>query len=244
MIFTDIDGLAMATVDPEKNNMEYITDADCPIVWYFMDTDISGQGQVIQDAIDEMQESFAGKKIRMIWQPINGKKTVVTFYKRDILEVANTMVQIREKSKRANLDIRTGLATSWYPSGKSQHLKDLCIARLNLAVELFSFYWLRVRCVDLSRLTMVPRKSKSGVQEEISKDETVNIRGYEDEKFSVRNYRDGRRYPMEIAFYPARRAREILRKVFQIYGVEPDWEKVRNSRDTHCLGQGKHETEV
>ena len=37
---------------------------------------------------------------------------------------------------------------------------------------------------------------------------------------------------MEISFYPARRCREIFRKIFQVYGIEPDWEKVRNSRDT------------
>jgi len=105
-------------------------------------------------------------------------------------------------------------------------MKALCIARLNLAVELLSYYWLRVRCVDLSRITMVPRKSRSGVQEELNEDETINIRGYEDEKFCPRNYQEARRYPMEIAFYPARRARETLRKIFQVYGIEPDWEKV------------------
>ena len=193
MVFTDIDGLAMATADPEKNNLDYITDKDCPIIWYLMDTDISRQGQVILDAIDEIQESFDGRRIRLIWQPMNGKKGVETFYKRDILEVADTMVKIREKTKRSDLDIRTGLATSWYPSGMSSHLSALRIARLNLAIELLSYYWLRARCVDLSRLTMVPRKSKSGIQEEIGEDETVNIRGYEDEKYSPRNYRDARR---------------------------------------------------
>jgi hypothetical protein len=174
----------MATADPEKNNLEFITDKECPIIWYLMDTDISRQGQVILDAIDEIQESFYGRRIRMIWQPVNGKKEVKTFYKRDILEIADTMVKIREKTKRSDLDIRAGLATSWYPSGKAYHLNALRIARLNLAMELFSYYWLRARCVDLSRLTMVHRKSKSGVQEEIGEDEMVNIRGYEDEKFS------------------------------------------------------------
>jgi hypothetical protein len=233
MVFTDIDGLAMATADPEKNNLEFITDKECPIIWYFMDTDISRQGHVIVDAIDEIQESFNGRRIRMIWQPMNGKTAIETFYKRDILEIADTMVKIREKTKRSDLDIRAGLATSWYPSGKANHLSALRIARLNLAIELFSYYWLRARCIDLSKLTTVHRKSKLGVYEEIGEDEMVNIRGYEDEKFSPRNYRDPRRYPMVIAFFPARRAREILRKVFQIYGVEPDWEKARNARDTN-----------
>ena len=224
----------MASADPEKNNLDYITDKECPIIWYLMDTDISRQGQVIVDAIDELQETMAGKRIRMIWQPVNGKKSSVeTFYKRDIMEVADTMIKIKEKAKRSDIDIRAGLATSWYPSGKSNHTQALCIARLNLAIELFSYYWLRVRCLDLSRVTMVPRKSRSNIQEEITEDEMVNIRGYEDEKFSPRSYRDVRRYPREIAFYPARRAREELRKIFLVYGIEPDWEKARNARDTN-----------
>jgi hypothetical protein len=232
-VFTDVAGLAMATADPEKNNREYVTDKECPIIWYMMDTDICRQGQVILDAIDEIQKTMGGRKIRMIWQPMMGKTSVETFYKRDILEIADTMLKIREKEKRDDINISTGLATSWYPSGRSNHMKALCIARLNLAVELLSYYWLRVRCIDLSKITMVPRKSKSGVQEELNEDETINIRGYEDEKFCPRNYRDLSRYPMEIAFYPARRAREILRKVFQVYGIEPDWEKARNARDTN-----------
>jgi hypothetical protein len=81
IVFTDIDGLAMATADPEKNNLDYLTDKDCPIIWYLMDTDISRQGQVILDAIDEIQEMFSGRRIRLIWQPMNGKKAVETFYK-------------------------------------------------------------------------------------------------------------------------------------------------------------------
>ena len=136
MIFTDIDGLAMATAEPEKNNQEYISDKECPIIWYLMDTDISKQGKVIQDAIDDLRQTQGNRKIRMIWQPINGKKSIDKFYKRDILEIADTMIQIREKTKRDNLNIRTGLAKSWYPSRKENHLKALCIARLNLAIEL------------------------------------------------------------------------------------------------------------
>ena len=229
-----MDGLAMASAEPEKNNLDYLTDKECPIIWYLMDTDISRQGKVIKDAIDELQESMDGKRIRMVWQPMNGKKSAVeTFYRRDIMEIADTMIRIKEKAKRSDIDIRAGLATSWYPSGKTNHTQALSIARLNLAIELFSYYWLRVRCIDLSRLTMVPRKSRSGIQEEITEDETINIRGYEDEKFNPRHYRDARRYPLEIAFYPARRAREVIRQIFLVYGIEPDWEKARNARDSN-----------
>ena len=34
VVFTDIDGIAMATAQPERNN-DYITDDAVPILWYF-----------------------------------------------------------------------------------------------------------------------------------------------------------------------------------------------------------------
>ena len=199
-MFTDVDGLAMATAEPEKNNQEYITDKEIPIVWYLMDTEIGRQGRIIQEAIDE----FKGKyKIRIIWQPINGKK-FTTFYKRDIMEVADSMVKFREKSLKEDIDVQTGLAKSWYPCNPN-HEKAMSIARLNLALEVLSYYWLRVRCVDLSKITMIPRKTKDGINEELGEDERVDIRDYENEKFQLKNYRNHRKYPMENAFYPARR---------------------------------------
>ena len=230
IVFTDIDGLAMATAQPERNNLEYVTDDDIPIVWYFMDTEIGRQGKIIRDAIDEFKGKF--KQVRIIWQPINGKK-FTTFYKRDIMEVGDVMIRIKEKMRRENLDIRAGLAKSWYPPLTDNHDKAMCIARLNLALEVLCYYWLRARCVDLSKITMIPRKSKDGVMENVDDTERVDIRGYGEEKFVMRNYRDPRKFPMEISFFPARRSREIMRLTFKTYGLEPDWSKVVNSRDTN-----------
>jgi len=81
---------------------------------------------------------------------------------------------------------------------------------------------------------MVPiTSSADGVQETVSDKERTNLRGYEDKKFKALNYRDARRFPMEISYYPARRSREIFRKIIQVYGLEPNWEKARNSRDSY-----------
>ncbi len=178
IVFTDIDGLAMATAQPERNNLEYVTDDDIPIVWYFMDNEIGRQGKIIRDAIDEFKGKF--KQVRIIWQPINGKK-FTTFYKRDIMEVGDVMIRIKEKMRREDLDIRAGLAKSWYPPLTDNHDKAMCIARLNLALEVLCYYWLRARCVDLSKITMIPRKSKDGVMENVDDIERVDIRGYGEE---------------------------------------------------------------
>ena len=203
MVFTDLDGLAMATAQPEKNNVDYLTDDDIPILWFLLDTEISKQGRVIKEAIDEFKGQY--EKIRIIWQPINGKSHT-TFYKRDIMEIADTMIKIKEKTRRESLDVRAGLAKSWYPALPANHEKAMSIARLNLAIEVLSYYWLRVRCVDLSKITMNPRKVKDGTLEDVSEAEKVDIRGYEEEKFCLKDYRDPRRFPMEIAFFPARRS--------------------------------------
>jgi len=232
MVFTDIDGIAMATAQPEKNN-DYILDDDVPIVWYFTDTRISNQRTIIMDAIAEVQEMMGDIKINIIWQPMNGKR-FETFYKRDGTEVADTLMKIKKVSYTSKSPVRVALAKSWYPSGADKHSKALSISRLNLALEVISYYWFRCRCIDISDITMVPRTSSAdGIQEEVSDEERTNLRGYEDKKFKALNYRDARRFPMEISYYPARRSREIFRKIIQVYGLEPNWEKARNSRDNY-----------
>ena len=144
------------------------------------------------------------------------------------------MMKIKKVSYTSKSPVRVALAKSWYPSGADKHSKALTISRLNLALEVISYYWFRCRCIDISDITMVPRTSSSdGIQEEVSDDERTNLRGYEDKKFKDLNYRDAKRLPMEISFYPARRSREIYRKIIQIYGLEPNWEKARNSRDNY-----------
>ena len=230
LVVTDIDGIAMATAQPKKNN-DYITDDDVPILWYFTDTRICHQRTIILDAISEIQELMGDAKINIIWQPINGKK-YDTFYKRDVTEVADTLMKIKKVSYTSRNPVRIALATSWYPSGSDKHTKLLSLARLNLGLEVLSYYWFRCRCINISEITMVPRKSSvDSIQEEVTDDERTNLRGYEDKKVKDSNYRDAKRFPMEISYYPARRSREIFRKIIQIYGLEPNWEKACNSRD-------------
>jgi len=200
LVFTDIDGIAMATAQPEKNN-DYILDEDEPIVWYFTDTRISNQRTIILDAITEIQEMMGDIKINIIWQPMNGKR-FETFYKRDGTEVADTLMKIKKVSYTSKSPVRVALAKSWYPSGADKHSKALSISRLNLALEVISYYWFRCRCIDISDITMVPiTSSADGVQETVSDEERTNLRGYEDKKFKPLNYRDARRFPMEISYY-------------------------------------------
>jgi len=110
LVVTDIDGIAMATAQPEKNN-DNITDDDVPILWYFTDTRICNQRQIILDAITEIQESMGDVKINIIWQPINGKK-FETFYKRDVTKVADTLMKIKKVSYTSKNPVRIALATS------------------------------------------------------------------------------------------------------------------------------------
>jgi len=191
LVFTDIDGIAMATAQPEKNN-DYILDEDEPIVWYFTDTRISNQRTIILDAITEIQEMMGDIKINIIWQPMNGKR-FETFYKRDGTEVADTLMKIKKVSYTSKSPVRVALAKSWYPSGADKHSKALSISRLNLALEVISYYWFRCRCIDISDITMVPiTSSADGVQETVSDKERTNLRGYEDKNNweKARNSRD------------------------------------------------------
>jgi len=139
LVFTDVDALAMATAQPERNNINYISDEKLPIVWYLMDTDIPNQGIIIEQAIKEMHEWNSKVKLRMIWQPLNGKRHN-TFYKKDIIEIADIMVKIKDWGGELEISIKAGLAKIWYPRGPENHDKALTIARLNLAMEVLSFY--------------------------------------------------------------------------------------------------------
>ena len=67
MVFTNIDALAMATAQPERNNINYISDEKLPIVWYLMDTNIDNQGIIIEQVIREMHKYDSKVKLRIIW---------------------------------------------------------------------------------------------------------------------------------------------------------------------------------
>ena len=146
-----------------------------------------------------------------------------------MMEIADAVIKCKEKAQRLNISIRIAMAKLWYPRGQDQHVKALTIARLNLAIDVLCFYWLRCRSIGLDKVTMEP--IKEGMEHLVEPEDTVGIRGYETEKFHPRNYRDSVKFPMEISYYPARRARETMRLIFKSHDVEPDWITARNNPD-------------
>jgi len=166
------------------------------------------------------------ERIRVVWLPMN-KPGIDTNYATDVLEVADCWIKMKDLGRKYNKSVRVALAKSWMPRNVRNQTKALRIFRLNLALEVLAYNWLRTRCIDLSRLTM-----------ELSKDDTVitpdnvmEIPGFDDHVFLPKAYRNMESDPMEVSYFSGRRAREQIRRVMKIHGVEPDWLQALNSED-------------
>lgn len=83
--------------------------------------------------------------IRLIWLPVNNRE-LEPYFIGDDMEVANTMVKLKDWSKEHGVSVRSGLAKLWYPRGAVNHNLALQIAWLNLAIEVVSHYWLSSQC--------------------------------------------------------------------------------------------------
>ena len=226
VVASDVTALCMAESDPEKTVLTYKTDAQVPIVWIFTRTNIANQGKLLVESVQELNEELNPEKIRVIWMPRNQTGTM-TNYARDILEVADQMIKLKDLGRRIGISVRVALAQSWLPKDAVNQDKALRIQRLNLALQVLSFYWFRCRCVNLTTLTMETKKRDSIVTSETE----VPIPGFDDMMYSPRSYRNMRSDPMEASYFSGRKAREMLRMTLAVHLVEPDWEQATNTHN-------------
>jgi hypothetical protein len=225
VVASDITALCMAEAEPEKNSVNYKTDAKVPIVWIFTRTSIVNQGKVLVESVRELNDQLNPERIRVIWMPRNQTGTL-TNYARDIFEVADQMIKLKDLGRKIGISVRVALAQSWLPKDAVNQDKALRIQRLNLALQVLSFYWFRCRCVNLSTLTMQEKERETVVTSETE----VPIPGFDNLIYSPRSYRNMRSDPMEASYFSGRKAREILRVTLSVHLVEPDWEQ---STTTH-----------
>jgi len=153
LFFSDMVSMTMATADAEKKNPEYLTDKECPIVWHFTSTSIANQGRWMVAITKEWCDEMDPKRIRVVWLPLN-KPGMITTYATDILEIVDIWIKMKGMGKRMHTSVRVALAKAWMPRNTTNQVKALKIHRLNLAMEVMAYYWLRARCIDLSALTM------------------------------------------------------------------------------------------
>jgi len=224
MVFTDKVALSLATADPEDSNISYKTDAEVPIIWHLTNTTIRNQGRWIEQVVLETCVNNKPDKIRIVWIPLN-KTNLETLHGSEVIEVADVMLKLKILGRKNGVSVRAGLAKSWMPKDLSNQQKALQIHRMNLALEVLSFYWFQCRCLDLSQLTMDPKKPWV----EITDENRMDIPGYDDMIFQPRSYRNLKSDPMAISYFAARRGREEIRLVL-LKGVEPNWTRALQTK--------------
>jgi len=225
IVVSDMVAISLATAEPEIN-ANFKTDAQCPIVWHFTQTSIANQGKWLVQIIKEWSEFDKPENIRIIWIPIH-RTGSITNYATDIFEVADTMIKVKDVGKKYGISVRTALAKSWMPMGLKNQVKALKICRLNLALEVLSFNWIRCRCLNFATLTMETKKEDTVITELTR----MEIPGFDDLVFSPQSYRNMGSDPMEISFYSGRKARQTIRMVFLEHGIEPKWERALLATD-------------
>ena len=142
---------------------------------------------------------------------------------RDLLEALDVAIKVKEYVKYHKITVHLSVMKSWLPMGKLNAMEALRIERMNLALEVLGYYYLRTRVVDLSKLKV--RKTSSPTNR-------VNIRGHDGYSFVESEYRSANKGGHLINFHTARRAHDIIRQVFSINLLKPDWETAINSCDT------------
>ena len=226
IVITDTVALSLAAAAPEEKDPNYLTDSQAPILWHFTTSTIANQGRWLEKVVSEICEDIKPQKIRIVWIPIHMTGAPIN-YVTDILDIADILLKLKVVGRKTGVSVRTALAKTWLPKHVNQQVKALKLHRLNLAMEVLAFYWFRCRCVDLSKLTLI--KLKEGM--DVTDETRMEIPGYDGFAFNPRAYRNLISDPLEVSFFTGRRAREILRRVITVHGVEPNWARALVSRD-------------
>ena len=220
IVISDMVALSLAAAKPEEKDQKYLKDSEAPILWHFTSANISTQGRWLEKIVEEICLDIKPNKIRVIWMPIHKSGEPINYVK-DILDIADILLKIKVIGRKAKVSVRTALAKTWLPKHVKNQVIALKLQRLNLAMEVLAYYWFRCRCIDLTKLTMIRVKKDTVVTDETK----MEIPGFEGFVFNPRAYRNLDSDPMEVSFFTGRRAREIMRRVLTVHGVEPNWER-------------------
>jgi hypothetical protein len=165
----------------------------------------------------------------VVWIPLHapGSAREEMNFSRDVIEVADGIIKLKDFGRRMNISARIAVSKVWLPKDAKNQDLALELQRLNLALDILAFHWIQCRCIDLSKLTMEPWDKKDPLSDETR----IEVPGFENSRYQPRNFKNMISDPMEISFFSGRRAREIIRKVLSKYGVEPNWEKALEAKD-------------
>jgi len=217
-----MNGVEMAIAPAERTKTHFYTVDKVPIVWYMTSTTVAMQGELLQKILlDNIHKSSSLSAIETIWIPCSGIPDLMSL-PRDIYEVIDAVEKAKEIGIKYNVEIKISLATSWLPMGEINHEAALRIFSMNKALLVVGYYWLRCRVTDLIHTTTHEVRGKD-------KEDTMQIRDLEDYLFVKDMYVDQKHGGLKINEHAGRQVREILRRVFLQYGLEPHWESAVSS---------------
>ena len=79
----------MASASHERTKTHYLVDNQVPIIWYFCQSTVVGQGEVVRKALlKHTAENRQVKSARILWIPSSGIASQMNI-RRDILEVSD-----------------------------------------------------------------------------------------------------------------------------------------------------------
>ena len=151
IVISDIAALPLAEAEPEKTKFWYKTDSQDPIIWLLTRSTITNQGRHLVYSVEDLHREYNIEKIRVVWIPLNlkGSNRDRTNYPKEVMEVADGVIKLKDLGKRLNISLRTALAKVWLPKDDINQDLALRLHRLNLALEILSFFWIRCRCIDI-----------------------------------------------------------------------------------------------
>jgi len=221
IVLADLSAIPMATATPERNNPNFYTDQDVPILWYATQCTVADQGKVLLDVIIPHAYGEMNKRtLRIIWIPKSGVVGQQEF-DRDVMEVADSIQKAKIFAENHGVQVEIALGKSWLPLGMAWHGDALNIARMNNALDVLSFFWLHCRSIDFTVLTMheMERAEKT----------PVKIQGLEKFYLVPGEYNLPKEGGHTLGWFAGRKGREIIRKILVKYELEPAWEKVERS---------------
>jgi hypothetical protein len=223
VVICDAKGAALATAPPERSKPHFYAYEEVPIVWYLTSTTVAMQGELMRKVLlDHIYKDSSLSAVEIIWIPCSGIPDLM-FLPRDIYEVVDAVEKCKEVGIKYKVNVKISLATSWLPLGKCNHEAVLRVFSMNKALLVVGYHWLRCRVTDLIHTTTHEVRGQDV-------EDTMEIRDLEDYKFVQDMYEDQHYGGLEVVEHAGRQIREILRRVFLKYGLEPQWETAINSQ--------------
>jgi len=225
LVIADISGKAMGKADHERNNTQYLTDRQVPLVWYFTQSTVAGQGEIIRGILeDHTCHNPELKKVEILWIPKSGVPGLMNI-RRDILEVSDTIQRCKEYGLKYSITVEIGLGNSWLPLGKAYHKDAVVVHSFNRTLEVAGFHWYQCRVIDIAGTLL----HSHPLGTDPSEMDTLKIQGLENLYPLEKMYRFPEDGGHKLSFYSGRKIREIIRRTMTKYLLEPDWRESINT---------------